>query len=420
MRRSVSTYIAIGATLLALPLFAFAQSTSDIQKQIDDNNAQIQALDREIAQYQAQLDSTTAQKNTLQNTVNQLALQQKQLNAKISVTQNQIKTTQLQIQQLSSGIASTQASIEDERAGLAESLRTLNESDQMPLALSILGANNISDAWRDIDASASLHTAIQDNVQILSSKKQDLTDTKTEAEAKQAQLKQQQATLNTQQGSLAATKKAQSDLLAQTKNQESNYQKIIAQKQAAKQDFEDTINELQAKLKAADTTSVPTAGSSVLAWPLKSVYITQYFGDTAFARTAAYKGKGHNGIDLRASIGTPVYAALAGTVLDTNYGVAPNCQYGKWVLVKHANGLTTLYAHLSGISVDPGQSVGTGQLLGYSGDTGYATGPHLHFTVYVSSAVSFISYKCNSGPTVKVPVSPFNGYLNPILYLPGA
>jgi murein DD-endopeptidase MepM/ murein hydrolase activator NlpD len=403
---------------LSLPLFVFAQSKSDIQKQIDDNNAQIQALDAEIAQYQRQLDSTTAQKNTLQNTVNQLALQEKQLNAKISVTQNQIKTTQLQITQLSSGIASTQASIEDQRAGLAQSLRSLDRSDKIPLALSVLSSDTLADAWRDIDAAAEIHVAIQDNVALLANKKQDLTDTKTEAEKKQAQLKQQQATLHTQQGSLAATKKAQSDLLAQTKNQESSYQNIIAQKQAEKDEFEQTINALQAKLQAADTTAIPTAGGGILSWPLKSVYITQYFGDTEFSRTAAYKGKGHNGVDLRASIGTPVYAALSGTVQDTNLGTAPNCQYGKWVLVKHANGLTTLYAHLSSISVAPGQSVSTGSLLGYSGNTGYATGPHLHFTVYVSSAVSFINYKCASGPTVKVPVSPFNGYLNPLLYLP--
>jgi murein DD-endopeptidase MepM/ murein hydrolase activator NlpD len=417
MNRRVFTYLTVGAALLSLPLMTFAQSASEIQKQIEENNKQIQSLDAEIAQYQSQLDATTKQKNTLQNTVNQLNLQQKQLNAKISVTQNQIKTTQLQITQLSSGIASTQASIEDQLAGLAQSLRSLNQSDQMPLALAILSAGTVAEAWRDIDASASIHVAIQDNVDLLANKKQDLTDTKTEAEKKQAQLKQQQATLNTQQGSLAATKKAQNDLLAQTKNQESSYQSIIAQKQAEKDEFEETINALQAKLQAADTSAIPTGGS-ILAWPLKSVYVTQEFGDTAFARTAAYKGKGHNGIDLRASIGTPVYAALTGTVQDTNLGTAPNCQYGKWVLVKHANGLTTLYAHLSSISVAPGQTVTTGQLLGYSGNTGYATGPHLHFTVYVSSAVSFINYKCNSGPTVKVPVSPFNGYLNPMLYLP--
>ncbi len=418
MRMVKFSVLALVCVFAALPALAAAQTADELQKQIESNNAQIQQLDNEIANYQAQLDSTTKQKDTLQNTVNQLALQSKQLTAKVNVTKSQIKTTQLQIQQLSQGIASKQATIEDEEAGLAESLRSLDAIEQTPLSITLLAAGTISDVWQDIDSIGSLQGAMQATIVRLSADKQTLTDNKTTAEAKRAQLLAQQRTLTTQQGSLNATKKAQSDLLAQTKNQESNYQKIIEEKLAAKQDFEDTLRELQAKLQSADISAIPLQGKGVLRWPLTSVHVTQYFGDTAFARTAAYKGKGHNGIDLRASVGTPVFAALTGVVEETNLGTAPNCQYGKWTLIRHNNGLTTLYAHLSGVNVVKGQSVSTGQLIGYSGNTGYATGPHLHFTVYVSSAVSFINYKCNNGRSVKVPVSPFNGYLNPVNYLP--
>lgn len=418
MRNRRFRILALACALWALPLFSSAQSAEELQAQIDANNAQIQQLNIEIAQYQKQLDSTTAQKNTLQNRIKQLDIQRKQLTAKVNVTKSQIKTTQIQIQQLSEGIADRQTSIESNTSGLAESLRILNQAEERPIALTVLSSDSISDAWKDADQIAELQGVVREDIERLAREKQSLTDTKSQAEAKRAELLAQQRTLTTQQGSLDATRQAQNELLAETKNQESNYQKIIAQKQAAREDFEATINALQAKLKAADNSSIPTAGTSVLRWPLDNVYVTQYFGDTAFARTAAYKGKGHNGIDMRASIGTPVYSSLAGTVAETNLGTAPNCQYGKWVLVKHANGLSTLYAHLSSISVSAGQAVATRQLLGYSGDTGYATGPHLHFTVYNSSAVSFINYRCNSGRTVRVPVSPFNGYLNPVGYLP--
>ena len=78
-------------------------------------------------------------------------------------------------------------------------------------------------------------------------------------------------------------------------------------------------------------------------------------------------------------------AALSGTVvgsgnMDTAGG--GRCRaYGKWVMIKHANGLSTLYAHLSLIAVTTGQELLTGQVLGYSGNTGATTGPHLHFEV---------------------------------------
>ncbi|MEK7614182.1 MAG: M23 family metallopeptidase, partial [Patescibacteria group bacterium] len=99
------------------------------------------------------------------------------------------------------------------------------------------------------------------------------------------------------------------------------------------------------------------------------------------------------------------------------YGVS----YGKWVLVRHTNGLSTLYAHLSLIKVSPGEAVQKGDILGYSGNTGYSTGPHLHFAVFASQAVHVsgpTEYKSRiCGTYLKIPVAPKSGYLNPLSYL---
>jgi murein DD-endopeptidase MepM/ murein hydrolase activator NlpD len=179
------------------------------------------------------------------------------------------------------------------------------------------------------------------------------------------------------------------------------------------------MREYESKLQfILNPSTIPAAGSGVLKYPFGFIpTITQYFGNTAFAQSGAYNGQGHNGVDFGVSIGTPVLSALAGTVIEVNHVAAPNCQYGMWVLVKHGNGLTTLYGHLSSISVSKGQFVETGQLLGHSGNTGYSTGPHLHLSVYASEAVQFKNYTCNSGPTVLVPVAAYSGYLDPMKYL---
>jgi len=88
------------------------------------------------------------------------------------------------------------------------------------------------------------------------------------------------------------------------------------------------------------------------------------------------------------------------------------------VLVKHQNGLSTLYAHLSRISVAKGDSVSTGDAVGLAGSTGYATGPHLHFTLYLSESVTFKQYSCKNGRAVTIPIAAPNAYLNPLSYLP--
>jgi murein DD-endopeptidase MepM/ murein hydrolase activator NlpD len=172
-----------------------------------------------------------------------------------------------------------------------------------------------------------------------------------------------------------------------------------------------------------DPSKIPSAGKGVLRWPLDNVKITQKFGNTDFAKSGAYNGAGHNGIDFGVAIGTPIRSSLSGVISAVgNTDEVPGCySYGKWIMVRHGNGLSTLYAHLSSINVSEGQSVETGQVIGLSGFTGYATGPHLHFGLYVSDAVQFVKLGQVKSKTncanARVPVSPYSGYLDPLEYL---
>ena len=89
---------------------------------------------------------------------------------------------------------------------------------------------------------------------------------------------------------------------------------------------------------------------------------------------------GWNGIDIGASRGTPIYAAAGGTVIIARTA-GWNGGYGKYVVITHANGVQTLYAHMMESVVSPGEPVGRGQLIGYVGNSGLSTGAHLHFEV---------------------------------------
>lgn len=88
-------------------------------------------------------------------------------------------------------------------------------------------------------------------------------------------------------------------------------------------------------------------------------------------------GNNHKGMDLAAPIGTPIYAAAAGTVTTARYSSSA----GNWVVINHGNGLQTYYMHASALYVSEGQSVSKGQNIAAVGSTGQSTGPHLHFQV---------------------------------------
>jgi murein DD-endopeptidase MepM/ murein hydrolase activator NlpD len=105
-------------------------------------------------------------------------------------------------------------------------------------------------------------------------------------------------------------------------------------------------------------------------WPVKEVQVTSKFGSRG--------GGEHEGIDLRAAVGTPVVAAEAGTV---SYSGSKLRGYGKLIIIKHGGGLSTVYAHNSKLVVRKGQRVKRGQKIALAGKSGRSTGPHVHFEV---------------------------------------
>ena len=98
----------------------------------------------------------------------------------------------------------------------------------------------------------------------------------------------------------------------------------------------------------------------------------------------------------------------------------PGASYGKFVFIQYNDGLSSTYGHLSLIKSKVGDVVQRGEVVGYSGSTGYATGPHLHVSLYASQAVkmaSRASAAC-SGRVYTMPIAPVNAYLDALYYLP--
>ena len=106
--------------------------------------------------------------------------------------------------------------------------------------------------------------------------------------------------------------------------------------------------------------------------------------------TSRYKSSGrirrtpHTGLDIATSIGTPIKATSAGTVVYAGWRGGYNGGYGNLIAISHGNGIQTLYGHCSKIYVSVGQSVYQGETIGAVGSTGNSTGPHLHFEVRVN------------------------------------
>lgn len=431
--------------VLTTPRHTFADAASDIQAQIDANKQQLASLEAEITAFQKQLDALGKKKNTLQSTIASLTLSQQQLSAQIKVTQNKIASANLKIQELSLSIGDKEASISANHEAIAKALRTIAEDENISLVTQLISADSLGDAWKSVDHTVLFNRALSENINRLRVAREELATNRDQVTATKATLVALQKDLTLQKRSVDAGKAAQQQLLSDTKNQETNYQKLILQKQKAEKSFEQQLVHLQGQLNLiVHPNLLPKVGSGVLSWPFSTPFmfnctqrgtlfgnlfcITQFFGNTPFstANPQIYNNHGHNAIDFAAPIGTPVRAALSGIVLgtgdtDTAYGCR-NGSFGRWVMIQHYNGLNTMYAHLSAIDVSKGQSVDTGQTIGLSGMTGYATGPHLHFGVYATEGTRIMTLRQDRGSNkgcadATMPVATLTAYLNPLSYL---
>lgn len=412
------------AILTLLPNTSLADRALELRDKISIQTSEISKLEAEIKKYQTEILKTTNTANTLQNTLKQLELTNKKLGVDINLTGKKIDSTNLKIEELSLDIKTSEKGIYTNKQAIGRSARELNNIEQTNLLEILLSSETMGDFWVDIANLNNLNIRLKTEVEDLTETKIDQENQKTDEETEQRKLIVLKSQLADQKKIAQANKNSTAELLAQTKNQETTYRLLLDQQLLKKNQVEAEIRAAQEALKVIiDPNSLPTSGSKALSWPLDKVVITQYFGNTSFsqANTGVYNGKGHNGIDLAAPVGTPIKSAASGIVVgagDTDTACR-GASYGKWVLIKHNNGLSTLYSHLSLIKVAEGQQVNTGSEVGYVGMTGYTTGPHLHMGVFASEGVqvSSMQSKVSGCGVYRLPIAPYNATLNPMLYL---
>ncbi len=420
--RKIITLLFIGI-VASTPSFARASS---LQQTIDDKNNEIEKLQSEIDHYQDQVAEVQGQAQTLQSALSVINQSQKKLQSSITLTNKKVDRANLTIKKNESEIGNLGEGIVSSTTALGETIRSLNQSDNESVIELLASGGTVSDFLRDIDDVIQVQKTLKTHVIVMK-------DTRFNLQQAQLDLAKQKADLQALLAQLADQKKIvdaqvveKNSLLAETKNQESQYQAILADRKAKVAALQAEIFDYESKLKfTLNSKALP--GKGALSWPLAQVLVTQAFGKTVAAKRLYVSGS-HSGVDFRAAVGTAVYAAGTGVVegIGDTDKTCPKASFGKWVFIRYPNGLATVYAHLSLIKAVEGQKVHAGDLVAYSGNTGHSTAPHLHVTVMASNGTdgeegarvdSKPSASCG-GKVYRMPIAPTSAYLDPLLYFP--
>jgi len=404
-----------------------AANNAALSDQIESIRRERETLVAEQQRLQAELELVNRQSQNLGTAVKSLDTTRKKLAADIKVTQSKISSTDLSIKVLENNMEDKERQIDTHEKAIGVALQTISQYDIRPLWLDMLAASSFSDVWRDRTQLEGLSVDLNEEVHSLRETKQVLDLEKKKKEEAKKQIVSLHTELSGQKTVVEESQKAKERLLAETKSKEAAYQAMLAENLRKQIEFEEDLYKLESELRISlDPTLIPPKRPGVLAWPLDKIFITQHFGHTS-ASGRLYSSGTHNGVDFRATQGTPAKAMLGGVVEGTgNTDEQRGCKsYGGWILIRHGNGLTSVYAHLSARVVGKGQSVETGQVIGYSGGmpgvfgSGYSTGPHLHVGLFASQGVSVRQFTQSRGCQQSfVPIADVRAYLDPLAYLP--
>ncbi len=399
-----------GLVVNAIAILASAASSKELKNKLGELKNQANDIERkslELEQEIAQNESDT------EDVVDKKA----NIDQQMELTRQQIENLNDQIQQYNLMIAAKQdelEEIEEEEARLNEQyklrIRSMEESGNISYWSILFSSSSFSDLLDRVDMIGEIAEADQKMIEEIQKVAESIGEAKAEIEqdradlegvkAEMAELEQQLVTqraeadtviteLTVKQGELMADAEAyeamQRQMIDEINEVQKQYEKALADEEAARKIAEArkkaAANQIPKPQKTTSSSSSGGANGAGFAHPLGGGgVVTCPYGYREHPIYGYYSM--HYGVDLGAGRGTPIYATKSGTVTVATYSEIN----GYYVTINHNDGYASTYAHMTNYIVSAGQSVSQGQVIGYVGDSGWATGAHLHFEVLYGGA----------------------------------
>ncbi len=416
-------FIAAVANLTILPAQSVAAESApssltreELTNQIQAKAKQLEDINNQIESTKKSLESVQGERKTLQKELNSLQSNINHLNLSIKSDEISIQKLNLEIDSLSYDLKDINASIGDKRNAIESTLVELQRNDRIDanLLMTFLQNDSLAEGALEAQTIANLQNKLSVDIENLNALHDAYNKKIGEANNKRGSASSHKQDLTNKKSIVQDQKSEREYLLQVTKSKESTFAKQVSELEKQQRQIAQEVEALDAVLRTKiDPSTLPPLKPGVLAMPVNvsKAAMTQDYGATQFAKFG-YQGKWHNGIDIGVPVGTPILASEGGTVVAMGNQdlYCRRGAYGKFIVIKHENNLVTLYAHLSRQIVQKGDTVKRGDAIGYSGRTGYATGPHLHFTVYAGPTFYM-------GPSKVCGQMPYGGDLNPLGYL---
>lgn len=406
--RSVLCGILAAVLLISImPVSAEAKSSSEIRQQINEMKAENKELEEKLSELRDQFKEN-------ENEIINMVAEKDLIDQEIAILMEQIANINSQIMSYGLLIADKQDELDEAQTDLLElnqkhkdRIQAMEEEGSLSYWEVLFKANSFTDLLDRLNMMQEIAASDKRRMEELSAAAERVATMQAELNAEKEELEQSRLQLDEAQRQLEEKRLEADELLRKLVEKGEEFQALIDESEDLQDELMAEIAQAEKDLKKAEyqewlatyvppttrpgndtTPSVQAPSSSGWVCPVPYYTLTSPFGMRVHPISG--KWKMHNGVDMAAAQGTPIYAAKSGKVTTASFQAGGA---GYYVSINHGDGFSSIYMHMTHFIVSPGQYVTAGQVIGYVGSTGGSTGPHLHFGIsYNGSYVNPMNY----------------------------
>jgi murein DD-endopeptidase MepM/ murein hydrolase activator NlpD len=389
-RSVVPALCAAVAAFLLLLIAAPAAPADDLQSELEAKQSQLEKVEERKGVLTTTITHFGDEIKRLTAEVADIRTRESAVRERLAAKQAELDEAQAELDGAQARLARVRAQLKRALVALRERLVAMYETGSPDLISVIVGSDNLDDLAARTEYLNRIHgmdEAVVGRVRDLRDEVQELVgrlrDSKNRIESARDAIASEKEALTTARTSLQSH---QQELVAARGDREAALAKVGEHEEELDGSVADIQSEIAAELAATGSAPLPAGpiigGSGNMIWPVDGPVVSG-FGSRTINGSYEY----HPGIDIAVPEGTPIRAALDGTV-SLQQSEAESGGYGNYTCLDHGGGLSTCYAHQSSFAVSLGQSVSQGDIIGYTGCTGYCFGPHLHFEVRINGSVT--------------------------------